>query len=318
MSRFGMLDFNSDSDNESVNDVNVGEEEVQDTTGSEIAVANDEKSYPKLTIGNLLKVGDISNNRVDNENNAEDSLLKTARELIYNMMKGYGKINPIDRMNIGRFHMFTDYMSEKTKSFFTELYSENDGDWQGEIASIYTWRYGKNPDGSQIFLYISTLESYGSCSGCDMVESLKDQYYDLVHDVKLAMKKISILNGSIKQEESNYFRYNDPIVIPTDEKQRKTMIFDLKKEIRDGTIAIREFIDDHIFRTVGNLVISRSYNDAVAHIRSGDDQFSPPKFLTALKTAFPNKDFSHMEPLKLPGQRKKHVLGNYIKDFKKK
>lgn len=304
MSKFAMLDFNSDSDEEStVNEINT-EKEVQDS----------EESYLELTSDNLFKLDNVSNTSIKNRTSNEDSLLKTARTLIYDMMKGHGKITSFDKFRFLRRHNFTEYMSDKTKSFFTELYSGQDGGWQGEFGSIYTWRYGKNPDGSQIFLYISTGEHYGSCSGCDMIKGLEHCFYDLRNENHDAMEKIALFNDGTFLLDSSY-SYLFHMKEKEQEKEKLKVIAELKESIKNNSYEMKKMIIEHILYVANNLVISRSYNEAVTHV-SRYGSFQPPKFLAALKKAFPVKDFSHMEHSRIPGQRK-HVLGNYLNTAKK-
>lgn len=260
---------------------------------------NKSREMVPLTSRNLLEVGDFSNNISCSEVIIDDPLITTARKNLYNMMKGNPWLNHLSELDIYRKHKFICYMSEKSKKYFTKLYYQHDGSWEGQIASIYTWKYGKKDDGSNMYLYISTLDYFGSCSFCDQKIADVEKLEDLYIRINDAHYMISILKG---QERLKCY-VNDKF-----KNDRKAQIVKNENIIKKNTKLIREMVKENILSICNDILITKSYNEATKYIIRRSS-FRPPKFYDALKEAFPDKNFSHLQSQK----NKKILLSDYIK-----
>lgn len=324
MSRFICLELDSVSTSEE-NSV-VGEYVAEEIpVVSEVNCIEEEKEMeslvdenPELTVENLSKLGNICLSVNPFKPKDPDPVITTAINLLFAMTKSYHKIKAIEDLRILRSYEYTSYMSEKTSSFFTELYNETEGDYSGSVASIYSWKYGKNDDGSPMYLYISTVDYYGSCSYCDGHIELCDEFFSIQHSIREMIETIDFLNGKINKNVHLWIIANSDKNIIKDENDRLERISDFKKKINENIIKGRELVRDHVKTIIGSLMITRTYNEAVRKITRCDPSYNPPKFLDALKKAFPNKDFSKMEKRaeeknKLLKGQKLNLVSGYIK-----
>lgn len=322
MSRFISLEINSSSRKSSISEETVSDVTLVDENVSSIEVITNKVSPSSnnlaLTAENLLKMGDVSGNVTLCKEILIDPIITTARKLLFEMTKGYHKITPLTILSIQTLHGFSSYMSDKSKPYFTQLYIASEGDYQGIGVSITTWKYGKNSDGSPLYLYISACEGYGSCSFNDPVESENQFIREICYDIESMIIDVNGLNGRFNENlsvlglEILKSRY-----VYKDENDRLQQISVLKTKILNEINRIREYVGSYVKRSINSLSISRSYADAVKHvIRCGN--FHPPKFIDALKGAFPGRDFTNLEnkiasqPKLLRGQ-KKNLVSDYIK-----
>lgn len=282
MSRFANLEINSNegSDNEE-NIVTITE-----------VTPDDDVSVSPLTSTNLKTLGDLSGNRCGECLEQPDPLITEAHKRIAGMTANYHKVTPLNELEAKHLCNFTEYMSEKSQGFFTSLYEETEGSYQGTIASITTWTYGKNPDGSPIYLYISTDESYGSCSGCCGVISEQRDYEEFQWQINNLMKEINELYSL--NTGANY------------KKEKADKIAKLKAELHITIAKYREEVKTYVEFIVDRLKIHRTYNEAAAEIKRNGEYFNVPKFMDAMKKAFPDKEF------KKKPTGKKHMLKDFI------
>lgn len=325
MSRFTCLEFDSVStseENSVVGDYTVDKKAVESVDVEE----NDESSYTEnsqLTAENLTKLGDISLTENLFQPTLCDPVITTARNLLLAMTKGYHKIKGLRDLDIFHPHQFTSYMSEKTQSYFTELYSDSVGDYSGSAASIYSWKYGKNENGSPLYLYISSTDRYHSCSccGCSTQDNTLSTLTDITNHVGIMMEFVNFLNSQVEGRSEQYKgRLFDDMFHWNNETERLSLLSKYKNMITERIADAREFTKTYIENTIKGLIITRSYDEAVRTIKRFDQDFNPPRFLSALKKAFPNKDFSSIEKKieEKAEQRRKLVKGqrpNLISDY---
>lgn len=328
MSRFTCLELDSVSTSEE-NSV------VGDYTGVENTVENvdieenNETSYTEnaqLTAENLTKLGDVSLAENPFQPTTCDPVITTARNLLLAMTKGYHKIKPLRDLDIFHPHQFTSYMSEKTQSYFTELYSDSVGDYSGSVASIYSWKYGKNQDGSPLYLYISSTDRYVGCSCCGYSpqDNALSTLTGITNHIRTMMETVNFLNSQVEGRTEEYKGRLFHDIIWKDETERLSLVSKYKKMIAERITEAREFTKAYIENTIKELIITRSYDEAVRKIKRFDQDFNPPRFLSALKKAFPNKDFSSMEKKiqekaeqrrKLVKGQRPNLISDYIKGF---
>lgn len=305
MNRFIDLDFDTSSESSDSNVVDttnsVTTPEVKSTKKSKA------KKFDTLSRENLTKLGEAPvEKRILCEVIETDPLITKAKSKILDMVKNYSKFNPLNKLDIYPDSDFTKYMSQQSSPYFTKLY-KGGYTFGGSDASITTWMYGKNPDGTSLYLYITTVQNHGTCDGCDRLMSYEHSIRFSVCNIDYKLERIKDMNLGKKSE---YFQWKD-------EKDRIAQITVLKKEVHDDIALVRRKVFDFVSETIGRLKIHKSYNAAVNEIRRSGD-FTPPKFIDALKEAFPGKDFSNLEksiqerPRLLKGQSK-NLVSDYIK-----
>lgn len=316
MSRFTVFEY--DSDNESiVTEVTELQNivETSDVVDSVDVVKKSEtdnvKSKLKLTSTNLLKLGDVSTKSIINGKLDIDHLITNAKKILHDLMKGHTRNPNIREINVMYYVDFLKYMTEKSRNYFTCLHDESISSYTSERAIIYSWKYGKNHDGSPIYLYISFIEGYGTCSLCDFIMNLNEKINSYLYELESYERILDLLKG-IKKD----YRYsNEEIERSSWENkiERNSKIDEFKERIWIIKDEIRNIVNEHISDVASRLVISRSYSEAVKHITRYDN-FRPPSLKKALKNAFPDKDFSHMD---FPKNKRLHrsKVNDYIVDL---
>lgn len=268
MNHFAVFENDSDSECGSVVVDNVEEQEVLQTECEDVAVEKEEvvakvevseESESQLTVKNLTE----HSTKSAVLKNPGDKMLSVASNILYSLMKNYHKLHDIEKTQHHRAYDFLSCMSEKSKSFFTTLFFDSEGDYSGTYVSITSWKYSKKPDGSPLYLYLATSEDYGSCSFCDGYEALSDALWSIKWRIRENMA------AAAKLEE------RDP-------KKR-----DLKNQIKNDLTEFRQTIEEDTLSNFRSIQIFKTYEEAKAYINRYDD-FEIPTFKEALLKARPD------------------------------
>ena len=121
-----------------------------------------------------------------------DNYISIAKNILFSLMKEYLEVidnNILLDLKIFRSNKFVNYI--RFKKNFKKFYDEYKGNNQGIFASITSWKYSKLKNKDDKYLYIVTLEGYGSSSWYD--DFLNDE--DNLKELKFYIKKC---NSNIK------------------------------------------------------------------------------------------------------------------------
>ena len=130
----------------------------------------------------------LCRNHIENAKN-DNPLIGEAMEFLFERMRKYHIVLPLKKMSVHRDADFLSYLPPNIAKFFTRECYHTEGDYQGDILSMWSWYYGKREDGKPQYLYITTVEGYGSCSCCDHVQSVEYELLTLRYVLENAMKK---------------------------------------------------------------------------------------------------------------------------------
>lgn len=130
----------------------------------------------------------LCRNHIENAKN-DNPLIGEAMEFLFERMRKYHIVLPLKKMSVHRDADFLSYLPPNIEKFFTRECYHTEGDYQGDILSMWSWYCGKREDGKPQYLYITTFEGYGSCSYCDHVQSVEGELLTLKYVSENAMKK---------------------------------------------------------------------------------------------------------------------------------
>lgn len=231
MNRFSVL--NVDSDDEEMSIISeISLEKVEE-------VAHDENSLSlPLTVINLTS-------HANRTSTSDSHVEKVAKERLFDLTKIYWKITPFNKLKSHRLFDFVKYMSPKAKVFFDKFVHVTDGGWQGEFGSIWSWKYDFDEFGKPIYLYVTSIESYGSCSGCDGFLSLNDHIQYNVWEVDCLIEETLKVKG------------NDLMII--------------KDKIREIIHKTRSLVENFVRNNISQLKIFTNYYEACNYLKSHID-----------------------------------------------
>ena len=191
-----------------------------------------------LTIESLIK------NQIHAQSN---QTIRTAMETIFNKMMAFVRHT---KTLIERADQFVNFLNEKTQQYFNKIVSHNDGDGcSGSFLSMHSWHIGKTDDKKPIYVYITSIEPYGSCSGCDHRLAVVDNINEIY----------------------DYCKYiNDIIAIPTTPKG----LLEEVKQLKNGLAHfLKWYMKQEMLQIFAKLHFHETYQQAKAHVIRSTDSY---------------------------------------------
>lgn len=172
--RFTCLDI--DSDSEEIQNLSV--DEYPDEASTEPVVSlivsdEDNSDSSKINQRNLV----LASLEINSES-SKCGIIEDSKKRLWSLMSGYINSVKLDSYKITYNKDFLTYVVPSSRSYFKRVVNHNEGDYQGTYISMWSWRVSPGK-----YIYICTIEGYGSCSYCDHVLFLESELSMLRWDI---------------------------------------------------------------------------------------------------------------------------------------
>jgi hypothetical protein len=106
-----------------------------------------------------------------------------AMEIMMSLLMGYHTSTPFDKFHVFQSADFPEYLSDESRNFLKNIVYHREGQWHGELVSMWSWNIRNDTSASPVYVYICTSEGYGSCDYCDPNAQANADLRDLCHKV---------------------------------------------------------------------------------------------------------------------------------------